>query len=708
MKREFVRGFLSVLLFAAAFLALPLIAQATETRPTDPPFSTWPGPSDADEPEGEIDLANLDYPTTLGEPVLPSEEDPALENGLPPQNPDSDTKLIYPLGLMASSESLGDSVPEAVRVELSSNAHYFSSTTANGPAVVLVGVSADNACHFNSTGTGQCSYGVNGANFKPFLDDLAAQGLNVIRLWVSIVGGDTTAKPTQTTCLGAAPSAVAIPNSQAFDTDHPFLYDKSHGTQNGVGHWWLDDPAGRNKKYFDRLAAVVSYANTKNIIVEVSLFSPLTGNVGLGPYGKGHAYTSANTPLLGFTDAANFTNSDSAEYAAMKTYVWNVIHWTVDALYQYPNVYFEVANEPENVRLSTTNAAGCGNNTEEALNSIAVSKWQSSIANELRAYEAKYVTPRGPLAHTHLVAVEPSTTFGAAKFVSGGTYSAAGNVVNSHYTVINPKGDPGVPNPLSAVGLGAIKMMQMYSKQSKIFGFNETKITGGTGGACGGGGTGGSVAAGRAEAWEFLLNQGGVYDAYGYDCSGIHNCNLAANAGDPYCQIRIQMGVLRRFVTDPLVNVVYRTQTSTPLATGTPWINVGKYGTFEPSTSTFKYWAALEPTNNATNKRWLLYVHHSKNSTTVDGGYIAGTTAGGYRESNLSVCLFGAPVGDYQVRWYKNPAAAVANAPSHTDTIHWSAPPTCTAGGPNAVSLPESSPSYDYHYDYDVALLISQ
>ena len=67
------------------------------------------------------------------------------------------------------------------------------------------------------------------------------------------------------------------------------------------------------------------------MFVEVTLFSPLTSYIGLGPYSHAHAFLNSGTQLTGFSNTANFTNKTSAEYVAMKPYVFNVVHWTVDA-----------------------------------------------------------------------------------------------------------------------------------------------------------------------------------------------------------------------------------------------------------------------------------------------------------------------------------------------------------------------------------------
>lgn len=106
----------------------------------------WPGPEDGD-PGSTDNLDSLSYTDTLGQD-----------------------------GTQESSIAL------AVAGSGGAGGHYF--VTIAGQPVPLVGVSADNACHFNITGTGQCNY----TNYAQRISDDLAAGLNVIRLWVNVAG----------------------------------------------------------------------------------------------------------------------------------------------------------------------------------------------------------------------------------------------------------------------------------------------------------------------------------------------------------------------------------------------------------------------------------------------------------------------------------------------------------------------------------------
>jgi len=327
----------------------------------------------------------------------------------------------------------------------------------------------------------------------------------------------------------------------------------------------------------------------------------------------------------------------------------------------------------------------CGWGTTSQTDPTTVAAWQKAIANELTNYEQVNYVQTGKLVVRHIVAFEPSTTTAADTFVGSGVNATPGSAINSHYTTINPSR---FTNPsLQLVGLGAIKLIRQYYNQGYIFGFNETKITGGSG--CVSPNTAETVDAGRAEAWEFMVNQGGVYDQFGYNC----------NASD-YAETRRQMGVLRRFLANSPVQIYLGAATSNPASPN--WINPGTYGALESASQ--KFWAALEPAGTWATQRWLLYIHHSNDRLITFDGYTAVVTPTPAYQEHLSVCL-GAGSGTYKVRWF-DPKYAVDAAgnltPLRTDTLSWPGTTTCTPGGAGSIPL-QASPLYNY----DLAVLIS-
>jgi hypothetical protein len=647
--------------------------------------SAWSGATDL-----LLDVNGYFAPDTLATSWPGPDSDPG-----PTDNFDSES-YIDTLGQSGGSTS---SPVLLVPGQGGAGSHYFVSTS-NQP-VPLVGVSADNACHFNKTGAGQCNYG----NHTQIIDDAVNAGLNVIRLWVNVVG-----LPMAAPCKNCPPTC-AFDSANYDPTDQPFEYDASAAQPppqgDGLGRWHLDV---QNGAYFQRLYDVVSYAASKGTYVEVTIFSPQTPNLYLGPWSPAHAYLKNGTSLGGFTDAAQFVNSSDPKYVKMSPYVLNVVKWTVDALYSFPNVYYEVANEPEWIQ--PLGLAPCtGWTTQSTTNQTTVAIWQSAIAGELKAE----ISAKGA---NQQVGIEASTFTDADQFRSGtrptqpgrtpavgpGPYTSSASIINSHYTRLNPLT---TTNNLRGDGLGAIRLARGYYSQTKILGFNETKIVAS---ACAEKrGTFEGVNEGRAEAWEFMVNQGGVYDQFGYGCPS--SCASPPSLSSSYCETRRQMGAMRKFLAGP-VNIGRNLVTSTSgvgLNARPSWINLPPYPAppaLPPAINEF--WAAVQPTATALTKRWLLYIHHSAIVNGVFDAYQAKITTPHYQESPpsspLYVCL-GPTSGTYTAQWINPVNPLTPNGtpnPIATQQITWTGTTTCTPGGQGSVKL---SPSPNY--SYDMVLFIS-
>lgn len=644
----------------------------------DSPMVGWPGPSFDDDP-GPTDNPAVAYTDTLGQGSAAS--------GSSPVGP-----------LVAGQGGAG--------------AHYFVS---NGQPVPLIGVSADNGCHLAKTGAGQCNL----SNYQQVISDAANYGLNVIRLWVSVGG------------LPA--SGCAYDSMNADPNDQPFNYDSSNRGNDGLGRWQLDV---QNSTYFQHLQQVIQYASSLNppMHVEVTLFAPQQGQLYLSPWSPAHASLKnppppGNSAPAGFTDTSQFVNSSDPHYANMSPYVKNVVTWTVDALSSFPNVYYEVANEPEWIRKSTTPSCP-GWTTQSTTHGATVAAWQDAIAQELKAeMAAKGVT--------QLIAVEASTFCDADQFRStsrpgvscppgasgAGPYTSDASIINSHYTRLSPHSNAIDPVTGKSIpdGLGAIRLSRAYYSQPKILGFNETKIVAG-GCPISKGATSffEGVPEGRAEAWEFMINQGGVYNQFGYGCAP-PPCPPATTvpAGSDYCETRRQMGALRKFLSGPLNigrNMV--TSTSGVQPNGSPdWVSIAAYPTEPlPTNTAAKFWAAVEPIASAATKRWLLYIHQSQDRGLVQDGYRMPVSTPGapplppHPGETLSVCL-GSVSGTYTAYWI-NPADPITTAglpkpimvnnQPVQQTINWTGTTSCKPGGSGSKALNPSPP-----YPYDIALFIS-
>jgi hypothetical protein len=167
------------------------------------------------------------------------------------------------------------------------------------------------------------------------------------------------------------------------------------------------------------------------------------------------------------------------------------------------------------------------------------------------------------------------------------------------------------------------------------------------------------------------------------------------------------MGALRSFLAGP-VNIGRNMVTSTS-GVGTnahpDWINMASYPEPPPLGGVIaKFWAAVEPTAAAATKRWLLYIHQSRDRGFVQDGYRMPLGQPPYHENNLAVCL-GGTSGTYTAYWV-DPAFPMQNGavkPIATQTINWTGNSACVPGMAGSLPL-NSSPAYAY----DIALFISQ
>jgi hypothetical protein len=530
---------------------------------------------DLEDPGSTEDPGGVDLGSTLGQPPEAFAGDPQL----------LDVPELYPPELVGSDPSFGYAPAAAPMV----CAQYAGATVTPigiraasprylayaGKFQLLVGASADAACHFlpplppaRDTMKDKCNADPSHANYyPPLLDALEDKGLNKIRLWVAL-------------------------GEEKDPRNVPFLQD----TQ---GYWRLDQ---RNPSYFERLRAVVSKAKELDMFVEVTFFAPFEG----GAFNKGPWSYEANRSRApdpdpggqltraGFTSSYYFVIKDTGVNAAknerMRKYQQKVIEWTIEELWCYDNVLWEIANEPEDVYVLP----------------LSVADWQRSMIATVLAEDSPAKHPA--LTRRHLIAVQPFTQIGGDAFIG----DANVDILNGHYTQVLTDSVKTFPNPSAEnrLNLGAIQLARRYASRSKVLGFNEGKITplGGTTGTRrhrnGVVGTGPEAA--RAEAWEFLFDRGALLDHWGYLSND--------GASSPTVQaMRDQLSALKTFVGGvPLGRL--RSSANPP-----GWITGGtlnKYPTatlfWESATSSQRYWAALQADENAATDRWfLLYIHHS-------------------------------------------------------------------------------------------------
>lgn len=495
----------------AALAILPLATDGTGTLGFLGTFDSSSGQThlildvtgyfDTDDPGSSEDPGGTDSQTTLGEPDLAYDGDPGILDDpslYPPDQVGREPSFGYVSAVPVDCRqySGGTVTPLGIRA---SSPRYLAYA---GAIKLLVGASADVACHFRYTKDNpmldKCNFGPSlshppnpgepvpgpGTHYEQVLTGLKNAGFNKTRLWVAL----------------------------GYETDRenlPFLWDAQGG------YWRLDQ---KNQDYFDRIRAVVSKAKELDMFVEVTFFAPFQGprnGFSAGPWSWNANLARALDPgQTGPPTRAGFTSQyyavihdtrtgvEATRNERMRHYQKKVIEWTVEELWCYDNVYWEIANEPE----------------ERKVYPLKVADWQKSMIATVRQEDcpatATDCTDRlSALARRHLIAVQPFTKLGADNFLSNANVS----IINGHYTQIRTDPVRPFPDPQDSpnrLDLGAIELGRRYATQAKVLGFNEGKITplGGTSGTRSH--VNGIVAEGpdaaRAEAWEFLFYRGGT------------------------------------------------------------------------------------------------------------------------------------------------------------------------------------------------------
>jgi hypothetical protein len=430
-----------------------------------------------------------------------------------------------------------------------SNNQYFR---YNNQTVPLIGLSSEYLCHVAQPGTftrdgitvtpdqAYCTW----ANYPAFIDRLAQSGLNTLRLWIGLNHSPGLERNL------AAPYA----------NEQPFAYNS------GLGKWDLNTP---DTVYWDRLKCVIGYAGTKGVIVEVTLFDPWSGDWTKGPW-----RSTKNIQGIGFTQKAYFgryvndpTRTDDPANAPARTEQEDLVRYAVSQLNAYPNLIWELANEAE---LPPGIGAPAG-------------RWQNRIAQVLIGEEAL----PGRIEHPFIAEVHTEALSAVLLNAVNNPYLNAADVVAAHYVTVEP----------GAGDYGAIELIRtkqgLTGYTTRAFGFNETRSTPDP-----------SIpSSARSEAWEFAINEGGLYDNY--------NLQFRNSSGTIHAdtnKVFTQLGVLKTF----LVGLNLDSMSRDACGAGCWLSGQGAYKNPEPACGGWsgnKYWATMHSTNN-----YVAYFHHSKDT----------------------------------------------------------------------------------------------
>jgi len=342
--------------------------------------------------------------------------------------------------------------PTGAPVAPSSNHHYF---VYNGQTVPLLGMSYENICHICLLPTQFASQYCSLTNYPTVFSTLNGNKNNIIRL-------------------------VAIFNSSPgfhlqgspFPHEQPFVWNGSR--------WDLSQPI--DSTWLKDIEAVVCSAYSNGIIVEVTLFDPWDPAWAHSPFNPVNTLNSnqgftADQYFASFDNpTANPPTDSNSQNIQARTWQKGALTAVVNQLKKYPNIIWQIANEPD------FNIPG----NVPIANVVA---WEKAMAQAVQASD-----------NTHMIMINGHSSGSFAWNISGATIESA------HYTQVNSPGLEGAIGLMRdstynaqklAVALGFDENQSVPSDQ---YGFRTTDDV-------------------RAEAWEFVMDAGGLFNGYSYNMS---------------------------------------------------------------------------------------------------------------------------------------------------------------------------------------------
>jgi hypothetical protein len=324
--------------------------------------------------------------------------------------------------------------------------------------------------------------------YEPYLDTLAAAGLNLTRLFV----GSYLEKPgdfnIRWNTLAPRPGRLAVPWARSTTEGYA-----GGGMKFDLDRW--DDG------YFARLRDFVAKAESRGIVVEVVLFSNWYGKGTMSPLH--HANNVNGLPALE-PDAVH-TLDNGPLLARQEAMVRKV----VASLNAFDNVYFEIQNEPDATSKDTRPIPKVRNTSAPAEVKVATAAslaWQARVAEWIADEE------RG-LPKRHLIAQNY-----ANHGVPLDAIDSRVSILNFHYA------EP------EAVGWNRRWRRPVAFDESGFAGADDTIY--------------------RRQAWRFLMSGGAVFSGLDYSFAVGFEKGTAENdaPGGGSAALRSQLGVLRQLL----------------------------------------------------------------------------------------------------------------------------------------------------------------
>jgi hypothetical protein len=333
------------------------------------------------------------------------------------------------------------------------NPHYF---LFQGKAVALVGSGEHYGAVFNAD-----------FDYRKYLQTIQADGMNYTRLF----GGSYVEMPGKSFGIARNDLAPARGRFVAPWARSNVLGYAGGGNKLDLAKW--------NSEYFKRLHEFLSDADRRGVVVEISLFSSQYGEAqwDLSPFKRENNVNA--------TDAIDWKKVNTLENGNILSFQERYVRKLVREANAYPNVIFEIQNEPWSDRPLEVNVVNpyLFTGRDQYPNSIelpdgASMAWQGRVLEWINAEEAA-------LPNKHLVAQNCCNFVYPMKSVLPGV-----SILNFHYAY-----------PEAAVLNYGLGKALSYDETGFLGREDETYLR---------------------QAWNFMLSGGGVFDHLDYSFSVGH------------------------------------------------------------------------------------------------------------------------------------------------------------------------------------------
>ncbi len=476
-------------------------------------------------------------------------------------------------------------LPPGMPVSASQNHRYFQIVGWGGSpgTVPLLGMSYEYLCHVlipasNPLAAQYCQL----SNYPTVFRQLSNAANNIVRINV---------------IFNSSPG-MSNGNGLPFADEEVFSKDSHSGQQ---GTTW--DLTRVDQTFLNNLEMVICTAYTMGLVVQVTLFDPWNHCWSQSPFNAANAL-----PGQGFTAPQYFASFDTPgsqtdtnpQNKATRGYQTAAMGRIVDQIKKYPNIIWEIVNEPDFI--PTTNNILCppGSGGTPIVAVSNVMDWQRSMIGQLLQQHDS----------SHMLMVNGHET-SPSTFAWSVVPSSFDNmsIQTAHYThnrpappfegVLDIESDPALSTLLASWELGFDENQSLPNLDGRFPGRNADDV--------------------RAEAWEFVMGGGGLFNGY------------SGSMSTPSITASMQLNQLFNLLYYPIKeggpnyyfgHVGSFNLSSVERATcnqAGSWCTVQAYGTRDLSCSSPTaniYWSTIaSPSANA------LYIHHALPLGTSHDGY---------------------------------------------------------------------------------------